>query len=58
MPRSDGCSYSEHLTVRLPRAVVEAVARRASETGQSRAEVVRATLADRLIDGRGESVAA
>jgi hypothetical protein len=58
MIRTDGETYGEYLTVRLPRPVDEALRRRAAETGQSRSELVRATLADRLIDTRSEGVAA
>ena len=58
MIRTDGENYGEYLTVRLPRPVDEALRRRAAETGQSRSELVRATLADRLIDTRSEGVAA
>lgn len=58
MIRTDGETYCEYLTVRLPRPVDEALRRRAAETGQSRSELVRATLADRLIDPRADVVAA
>jgi hypothetical protein len=54
--RADGGSYSEHLPVRPTRAVVEAGAQCAPETGQSRLQVVRATLVYRLVYDRAERV--
>jgi Arc/MetJ-type ribon-helix-helix transcriptional regulator len=49
MIRTDGETYGEYLSVRLPRPVDEALRRRAAETGQSRSEIVRAALANQLI---------
>ena len=54
MIRTDGETYGEYLTVRLPRPVDEALRRRAAESGQSRSELVRSALADRFVPGLGD----